>query len=872
MKQLFYLLVIVLMTTDMVMGQSTQYRQYQGINAQGLYIYGSATNFPDSLVADDYGPRQKDASTPYDWHGGIDYNAPTAGGNNDGEDKGDLILAVEKGKVSSSSAVNIPTNGFKWITVAGTHNIVYEHIFINGSIGGDGLTVGGCIVKHIDSTGFNRNNRDNWAIIFQINGEYNAIGPINGSKVKFKDELGTFRTLTVYDTVAQGAPVAPLGNSGEKYPFHAHIQGMSALYANGNVIQVGLSEGDKYAKNPLEYVSHPSPTFGFALSQQGLTSGISPVYPGNSLTPLLARVSLIGEADGKRYKNSIMDIERVEFKVKHTFFTDWINIRGLKNDRIQFGGRNPNALKPSQLRTQGVGDWDRTGVVPHAYWNHNYDEFYFANFYVRIHKNDPMNGTGLFALYPWDARYIDGDYEMKVAIANVNNIDPDNWSAGTSFKIDNFKPFIRSVGIYSGSGGVNDEQIYYREWTSQNAPAGKLRLAGIPPRNPASLLNQLVTIYAIASEPMRTVKAKLPPFANNLVAGTAVPGSDSTVWQFQFSTVNFTEDVCYTLVFKGEDLYGNAAGQGNQLLDLPRPYTCNTGSGLTFAVPFRTGADDWSTSPAQDSDAVHKFRVGECGMLAESNGPPCFTSNEVTYDVTSSAPGVETGSIDFTIQGSTSGMSFTWTNEEGEVISHDKNLREVRAGLYCVEIKYECCAFYDCIEVPECALNVVASATYSSSFAPTGSATLTIGNGMEPYQVHWDNGATTAEVTGLAAGNYAFTVTDAYHCGVATGSATVPACTGVQLDVDAVVLSACHGENGNIQLNRLNATGGVAPYTYYWTDDTGEPLDEPTDIAPGIYCLIATDANGCTGIKCFNVGQSSFSTNDIYIKVYALSN
>ena len=80
MKQIFHLLVIVLMTTGTVMGQSAQYRQYQGTNAQGLHIYGSVANFPDSLVADDYGPRQKDPNTPYDWHGGIDFNAPVQGG------------------------------------------------------------------------------------------------------------------------------------------------------------------------------------------------------------------------------------------------------------------------------------------------------------------------------------------------------------------------------------------------------------------------------------------------------------------------------------------------------------------------------------------------------------------------------------------------------------------------------------------------------------------------------------------------------------------------------------------------------------------------------------------------------------------------
>ena len=179
-----------------------------------------------------------------------------------------------------------------------------------------------------------------------------------------------------------------------------------------------------------------------------------------------------------------------------------------------------------------------------------------------------------------------------------------------NFKIDNFKPFIRSVGIYSGSGGSNDEQIYYREWNSQDATAGQLRLAGGTRKNPLSIFNQVVTSYAVASEPMRVVKAKLPPFVNNFVVGTTVPGSDNTRWQFQFSTINFIEDACYEVFFEGEDLQGNAVGQGNRLLDLPEPSTCNTGTGSTFYVPHRTGANSWSAGPAQGADAVHKFRVG----------------------------------------------------------------------------------------------------------------------------------------------------------------------------------------------------------------------------------------------------------------------
>jgi hypothetical protein len=466
MKTIFNAFAIIIITNGIIIGQNAQYLEYQGTNPQGLHTYGNAINFPNNLIADDYGPRQLDAARPYDWHGGIDFNGP---GGPDSNDEGDIILAIEGGIVSDSSQVN--SSGFKWITVVGTHNISYEHIVADGSIGGTGLMVGGCITKNLDNAP--TDPIKNWAIIFQINGVYHAIGPINGSTVTFADENGTSQTLTVTNSVAQGAPIAPLGGSGGFSP-HAHIQGMSALTkANGDIINPGSSEGDKYGKNPLEYITHTSPTFIINLSQQGIASGVSPVYPGNKRTPLLSTATLSGEVDGKRYNNSIIDIEKVEYKIKNIYSTNWVNIKGINADKIQFGGRGTDNVKPDKLRTQGVGNWNTTGVKPHTYWNHNYDEFYFADFYARIHKNDPMSGKGMFADYPWSAMYKDGNYEIKVAISNVNDAFPDNWSPGLPFSIDNFNPFIYGANAWF-SNGPQGQPVYARYW--EPTSGGKINL------------------------------------------------------------------------------------------------------------------------------------------------------------------------------------------------------------------------------------------------------------------------------------------------------------------------------------------------------------------------------------------------------------
>ena len=42
----------------------------------------------------------------------------------------------------------------------------------------------------------------------------------------------------------------------------------------------------------------------------------------------------------------------------------------------------------------------------------------------------------------------------------------------------------------------------------------------------------------------------------------------------------------------------------------------------------------------------------------------------------------------------------------------------------------------------------------------------------------------------------------------------------------------------------LTATGGTAPYTYAWSNNTTQ--EDPTNLAAGTYTVTVTDANGCT--------------------------
>ncbi len=115
-----------------------------------------------------------------------------------------------------------------------------------------------------------------------------------------------------------------------------------------------------------------------------------------------------------------------------------------------------------------------------------------------------------------------------------------------------------------------------------------------------------------------------------------------------------------------------------------------------------------------------------------------------------------------------------------------------------------------------------------------GTAVVTPSGGTSPYTYLWSNGSTNDTITGLCAGTYSVTVTDALS-NTTTATVTITQPTLLTLSTSGVVNATCFGScNGGVT---LTANGGTPSYSYSPT---------PNNLCAGSYTFTVTDANGCT--------------------------
>jgi len=134
---------------------------------------------------------------------------------------------------------------------------------------------------------------------------------------------------------------------------------------------------------------------------------------------------------------------------------------------------------------------------------------------------------------------------------------------------------------------------------------------------------------------------------------------------------------------------------------------------------------------------------------------------------------------------------------------------------------------------------------------------LSVSGGTTAYSYAWSNGSSTEDLSGLSAGTYTVTVTDALGC---TGSdvytltqpAAAASLAASGISVDASCAGVC---DGSID---LSVSGGASPYTYLWSN--GFTAQDPSGLCAGTYTVTVTDSGGGGG-GAFSWSYTNTGTN-----------
>jgi PKD repeat protein len=154
----------------------------------------------------------------------------------------------------------------------------------------------------------------------------------------------------------------------------------------------------------------------------------------------------------------------------------------------------------------------------------------------------------------------------------------------------------------------------------------------------------------------------------------------------------------------------------------------------------------------------------------------------------------------------------------------------------------------------------ITSANVNCNGGSDGTATANMTGGTPPFSYSWNTTPvqTTQTATGLAAGTYIVTVTDANTC-VATATVTITE-PALLIASTTTVNSICGQPNGSAS---ATPAGGTGTYTYSWNTTPAQTTQTATGLLPGTYTVTVTDANNCMVTATAVVGNTTAGTASI---------
>lgn len=241
-----------------------------------------------------------------------------------------------------------------------------------------------------------------------------------------------------------------------------------------------------------------------------------------------------------------------------------------------------------------------------------------------------------------------------------------------------------------------------------------------------------------------------------------------------------------------------------------------------------------------------------CGRTGAGAQSVLINNCSLTVDKTInnvSCFGESDGQIVMDINGSPGPFNWSWTRvyPSGSGSGTGDTISGLSIGTYNVTVTDggACSTSFTQLITQPTLLTVTPTVNNYLCVGTTGSINLTVNGGTPNYTYDWSgpNGYTnnTKDIADLLAGIYNVTVTDANGCELNLFDTITGPLDSLKIDSVVSTNITCFGDN-NGTINTY-ISGGTPGYTYLWND--GNTNANRTNLSPGNYTLIVTDANGC---------------------------
>ena len=298
-------------------------------------------------------------------------------------------------------------------------------------------------------------------------------------------------------------------------------------------------------------------------------------------------------------------------------------------------------------------------------------------------------------------------------------------------------------------------------------------------------------------------------------------------------------------------------------------WTTQDGSGLDPTAQDQNGLGP-GTYTVVVTD-INDCSITESYTITQS--PPLTYNLDSTKNITCN--GDNDGEINITVTGGTGNYSYEWITSNGSGIQQGQQDQSgLGPGDYKLILRDGCNTFeylYTITTPDTLNINLDDKVNILCHDDSTGKINITVTGGTAPYDYVWrdnfnnvydrnvGNVFSDGDLSNVPAGIYDLTVNDANGC-VATFSTELTQPNDLIIDIQKTDLNCYNSNNGTIN---VTPTGGVAPYSYTWSDNGNGNVR--TGLRADTYIVTITDSNGCEEIRTVEIENAELFDVDPFV-------